>query len=107
MLSIEAAEMRIAKIQAELLDMVIKLTFKRKQTELVHRYLQKHENCFTLLPACIEGHFLTILIHKNSEGMHIYVIDSNGEPFPDCIKLQHALKDHFQERHRTVHCESY
>ena len=48
-----------------------KITFQRKYTELVHLYLQKHEHCFTLLPGCIEGHFLTILIYKNSEGIHM------------------------------------
>ena len=85
------------------------LKFERKYTEQIHRYLQKHDNCFTLLPSFITDHFLTLLIHKHSEeGIRIYVIDSHNDPKNDeCGKLQHSLKDHFQERHPAIRCESY
>ena len=81
--------------------------FDKIFTEYVHYYFETHSNCFTLLPGSTEQHFLTIFVHKNDHGIHIYVIDSNSSPYSDCIKLQKSLKDHFQEKHPKIHCESY
>ena len=78
-----------------------------KYLEQIHQYFETHDNCFTLVPTTITGHFLTTFIHKNGEGIHIYVIDSNSIPYDEFNKLTQALKDLFQKRHRTVRCESY
>ena len=47
------------------------LQISKKYTDQIHHYLKTHDNCFTLIPGGIKEHFLTILIHKNSEGIHI------------------------------------
>ena len=74
----------------------------------VHEYLQTHNNCFTLLPAGIPGHFLTVLVHKTVNEMNIYVIDSNNtSTTSDPKNLTAVLEQHFKKKHVTLSCRSY
>ena len=49
------------------------LQYYEQYTNKIHEYFRTHDNCFTFVPGSIPGHFLATLIHKNAEGIQIYV----------------------------------
>ena len=76
--------------------------------EQIHNYFETRVNCFTLVTGGIPGHHLTTLIHRNdSEGINIFVIDSNQAPLQYCRELTEGLKEIFSQRHPTFTCKSY
>ena len=85
-----------------------KVVYTSTYPEKIHKYLETRVNRFTIVSTGVPGHHLTTLIHRNeSEGINIFVIDSNHAPLPYCQELTEGLQKIFAQRHPTLTCKSY
>ena len=83
------------------------IKFYKQYTDKIHDYFRTHDNCFTFVPGGIPGHYLATLIHKNAEGIQIYVIDSNNAPSNDASYLTQSIETFFQKEHPNITCKGY
>ena len=74
------------------------LEYYKPYTDKIHNYFKTHDNCFTLISGSIPGHLLAILVHKNAEGIQIYIIDSNNAPSDDAPYLKYGLEIHLKKK---------